>query len=144
VQQQFRAVGVQLDLVSLEGPVWMERRSAGDFDIDFSTATQEPSPSVLLQSWSCNGSSNVAKFCDPVVDSLLERAILARTAARDAWHDVLRRIEEDAPATFLYAPIYVFAVNRRFDNVAIRPESSWIALWRWSVRSPSRVGAAGY
>jgi ABC-type transport system substrate-binding protein len=122
----------------------MERRSGGDFDIDFSTAVQEPSPSVLLQSWSCNGSTNVAKYCDPVVDSLLERALLARTDARGAWHQVLRRIEEDAPATFLYAPIYVFAVNRRFDNVAIRPESSWSSLWRWSVRSAPRVGTAGY
>jgi peptide/nickel transport system substrate-binding protein len=144
VQQQFRAVGVGLELVRLEGPVWMERRSGGDFDIDFSTAVQEPSPSVLLQSWSCNGSTNVAKYCDPVVDSLLERALLARTDARGAWHQVLRRIEEDAPATFLYAPIYVFAVNRRFDNVAIRPESSWSSLWRWSVRSAPRVGTAGY
>jgi hypothetical protein len=26
----------------------------------------------------------------------------------------------------------VFAVHRRFQDVAIRPESSWLSLWRWS------------
>ncbi len=143
-QEQLRAVGVRLELAQLEAPVWMERRSAGDFDIDFSVATQEPSPSVLTQSWSCNGGSNVAKFCDPVVDSLLERAILAREDAQAVWHDVLERIEHHAPAAFMYRPIYAYVVNRRFGNVAIRPESSWISLWRWSVGQVSSARPAGY
>jgi hypothetical protein len=41
-------------------------------------------------------------------------------------------VEESAPAAFLYAQTYVYGVSRRFRDVSIRPESSWIALWRWT------------
>jgi peptide/nickel transport system substrate-binding protein len=143
VQQQLRQVGVAVELVRLDGPVWMERLNAGDFDIDFSAVTQDPSPSGLVQSWTCGGSGNKAGFCDPVVDSLLDRAVVTREDARAAWHAVLRRIEEDAPAAFMYAPIFVYVVNRRFGDVTIRPESSWIALWRWSLAGAPATSRAG-
>lgn len=143
-QRQLREVGVQLDVIQLDGPTWLERRSKGDFDIDFSSSVLDPSPSGLVQSWSCNGSSNVARFCDPAVDSLLDRAMLARRNPRDAWHQVLQRIEAGAPAAFLYAPIYVYVVNRRFRDVAIRPESSWISLWRWKLGGDPAARPAGY
>jgi len=144
IQEQFRRVGVRLELEQLEGPVWNERRNAGRFDIDFSAVTQDPSPSGLSQSWSCGGRTNVAHYCDPAVDSLLGAASIATEDAGAAWHRVLRRIEGDAPAIFLYAPSYLYAVHRRFTNVRIRPESSWLALREWSVAVPAAERAAGY
>ena len=47
------------------------------------------------------------------------------TADRELWHQFLRRVEEAAPAAFLYGQIYVFGVNRRFPEVTIRPVSAW-------------------
>lgn len=142
IQAQWRGVGVHAELVQLDGPVWNERRSGGRFDVDFSAAVQDPSPSGLVQSWSCAGSSNVAGYCDPGVDSLLEGAIRGQGDPAKQWHAVLRRIEWTSPAAFLYAPVYVYAVRRRYENVTIRPESSWLALWRWRVR-PLATGRAG-
>lgn len=144
IQEQLRSVGVRLELQELEAPVWVERRKTGNFDVDFSAASLDPSPSGLTQSWSCAGGSNVAHYCDPMVDSLINRAILDRADPREAWHAVLRRIEDDAPAVFLYAPTYVYAVNRRFRDVVIRPESSWLDLWRWSVAIPTGSRETGY
>lgn len=144
VQQQLRHIGVRVDLVQLDGPTWMERRTTGDFDLDFSASVQDPSPSGLSQSWSCRGHSNVGGYCDPVVDTLLERAIQARGDARAAWHAVLRRIEAGAPAAFLYAPSYVYVVHRRFRDVAIRPESSWASVWRWKIGRAPAAAPAGY
>jgi peptide/nickel transport system substrate-binding protein len=132
IKEQLRQVGVEVNLVRLEPAVWNERRNAGRFDIDFSAATQDPSPSGLTHSWSCAGPGNVAGYCDPAADSLLDRAILSRKANRALWHRFLRRVEESAPAAFLYTQTFVFAVHRRFQDVAIRPESSWLSLWRWS------------
>ncbi len=132
VQEQLRQVGVALDVVRVDGPVWAERRNAGQFDIDFSSANQDPSPSGLTYSWSCGGTGNVGRYCDPVADSLLQRAIHTPKADRKPWHAFLQRVEEDAPAAFIYAQTYLFGVNRRFRSVTIRPESSWSALWRWS------------
>jgi peptide/nickel transport system substrate-binding protein len=133
-QEQLRQVGVQLDLVRLEGPVWSERRSKGDFDIDFSSVNQDPTPAGLTQGWTCHGGTNVGGYCNPAVDSLMERAIAAGAGAGKLWQAVLKQIEADAPAVFMYAPSNVFAVSRRVGTVRLRPESSWRDLWQWTVR----------
>jgi peptide/nickel transport system substrate-binding protein len=138
-QEQLRQVGIRIELERLEVAVWNERRTAGQFDIDFSSTSQDPSPTGLSQGWSCDGGTNVARFCDPVVDSLLQSASLATDHAGEAWHAVLRRIESDTPAVFLYAMTYMYAVDRRFANVRIRPESPWLSLREWTVdASPPR------
>jgi peptide/nickel transport system substrate-binding protein len=133
-QEQLRQLGIKLDLQQLEFPLWLERRSAGRFDIDFGATSQDPSPSGLSQGWSCRGGTNVAKYCSPRTDSLLDRAVTGRGGSDPAetWVAVLRQIEADAPATFLYAPSYVYAVKRRFQNVTISPTSSWQQLRLWS------------
>lgn len=133
IQEQLRQVGIRIDLQQVDAPVWIERRTAGNFDIDFTGASQDPSPSGLTQSWGCAGGSNVAKYCNPRVDSLMEQAILGRGDPSRIWLSVLRQIEADAPATFLYAPSYVYAVKRRFRSVAISPTSSWQLLWEWTI-----------
>lgn len=142
IQEQLRGVGVGLEIQQLDFPVWNERRTAGRFDLDFAAVSQDPSPSGLSQSWSCNGANNVARYCDPGVDSLIDDAVRGRGDPAQSWHAVLRQIEADAPAVFLYAPTYVYAVNRRFGNVSLSPVSSWLLLRQWSVApmaiTPSR------
>jgi peptide/nickel transport system substrate-binding protein len=142
IQEQLRAVGVRIELEQYEFPVWSERRTAGDFDVDFVGVTQDPSPTGLTQSWSCKGGSNVARYCNPRLDSLMENAVLGGGNPAQHWNAVLRQIEADAPAVFLYAPTYVYAVSRRFQNVSLNPVSSWSMLREWSVTpaasTPSR------
>jgi peptide/nickel transport system substrate-binding protein len=131
VQEQLRQAGIRIELVRLEGAVWSERRSRGDFDIDFSSALQDPTPSGLTQGWSCSGGTNVGKYCNPRVDSLFEHAIRDPSGGAETWQAALRQIEEDAPAVFLYAPLNIYAVNRRLRDVRLRPESPWLQLWSW-------------
>ncbi|MGH7509182.1 MAG: ABC transporter substrate-binding protein [Gemmatimonadales bacterium] len=132
VQEQLRQVGIQIELQIIEAPVWVERRSAGHFDIDFAAASQDPSPSGLTQSWTCTGGSNVAGYCNRQMDSMMQRAVLAQGDPTEFWIAALRQIEADAPATFLYAPTYVYAVHRRFTKVAISPQSPWLLIRNWS------------
>jgi peptide/nickel transport system substrate-binding protein len=132
IQEQLRQVGVDIQQVRVEPAVWQERRSAGSFDIDFSASSQDPTPSGLVFSWSCHGAGNAGGYCDPGADSLLQQAIASPKADRPLWHSFLRRVEENAPAAFIYTQAFVFGVDRRFRDVTIRPESSWSALWRWS------------
>ena len=140
IQEQLRRIGVQIEIQQLEFPIYIERRSAGDFDVDFSAANQDPSPSGLTQSWTCTGGSNVAGYCDRGVDSLMEQAVRGRGDPGERWLEALKQIEEDAAATFLYAPAFMYAVNRRFRSVTISPQSSWLTLRKWSV---SPVPVAG-
>ena len=142
MQEQLRQIGIHIEIERYEFPVYNERRAAGRFDLDFASTVQDPSPSGLAAGWSCNGSTNAARFCDPVVDSLIAGATLA--TGPDAWRAVLRRIEEDAPAIFMYAPSYLYAVSRRFGNVRIRPESQWSAVREWTVTGPEPRRTAGY
>jgi peptide/nickel transport system substrate-binding protein len=131
IQEQLRQVGVRLEVLRLEPAVWLERRAAGDFDIDFSSANQDPSPSGLAYSWSCDGAGNAGHYCDRGADSLLFRAMASPVADSRLWQDFLERVEENAPAAFLYTQAYVAGVNRRFREVIIRPVSPWGSLWRW-------------
>jgi peptide/nickel transport system substrate-binding protein len=141
VQEQLRRIGVRADLVRLDGPVWAERRGQGEFDIDFSSAVLDPSPSGLIQSWSCagRGGSNVAHYCHPAVDSLLDLAIEGRGDAGAAWREAIRAIIEDVPAVFVYAPASATVLHRRYDQVNIRPESWWSALREWRVKPGQQI-----
>lgn len=137
IQEQLRGIDVRLELQQYDFPVWTERRTAGDFDLDFTSMSQDPSPTGLTQGWTCTGGNNVARYCNPRVDSLIEQAVLGRGDPARHWHAVLRQIEADAPAVFLYAPTYVYAVSRRFRNVSLSPISSWLLLREWSVAPAS-------
>ncbi len=144
VQEQLRQVGIQADLVVLDGPVHGERRNTGQFDIDFSGATQDPTPAGLTQSWSCQGGSNVAHYCDAAVDSLMTRAIESVAPSDSLWRGALARIEADAPAVFMYTPVYVYGVSTRLTGVDIRPNAPWSQVWRWSAtRAGGRSDSAG-
>jgi peptide/nickel transport system substrate-binding protein len=132
IHEQLRQVGVDVKLARLEPKVWLAQRAKGHFDMLFSSASLDPTPSGLVYSWSCHGPGNVGRYCDAAADSLLYRAIATRSADREAWHAFLRRVEDNVPAAFIYSQTYVYGVNRRFGDVVIRPESSWIDLWRWS------------
>ncbi|HJR17248.1 MAG TPA: ABC transporter substrate-binding protein [Gemmatimonadales bacterium] len=140
VQEQLRRIGIQIEIQQLEFPIWNERRTEGQFDVDFSGVSQDASPSGLTQSWTCTGGSNVAGYCDRAVDSLMAEAILGRGDPADNWIEALRQIEEGAPATFLYAPTFMYAVSRRYRGVTISPHSPWITLRKWSV-SPAAASA---
>jgi peptide/nickel transport system substrate-binding protein len=144
IQEQLRQLGLRVELERLDFAVYNERRNAGRFDMDFSATSQDPSPTGLAQGWSCQGGTNAGRFCDPVVDSLLDAAARATDRAPEAWRAVLRRIEDDAPAVFMYAPSYMYAVHKRFTNVRIRPESAWLALREWTVAGPAPRRPAGY
>lgn len=134
-QAQLLQVGIRLELTVVEYQLWNERRTQGRFDIDFSSTRQDPSPTGLTQGWSCAGSAgtNPARYCNPRVDSLIEAATFATTNVQQAWVAVLRQIENDAAAVFIYAPTSLAVVPRRFTNVRIRPESLWLGVREWTL-----------
>lgn len=139
LEQQWRSIGVRAALEPVDGSVWFQRRRAGRFDIDIAGANQDPSPSSLVQSWSCasagqSGSSNVGRWCDPEFDRLLQAAPTATDPA-SAFRTALSRMAQWQPAIVAAAPANRVAVHRRFDNVIVRPSRAWTALWQWRIRA---------
>jgi peptide/nickel transport system substrate-binding protein len=147
MQAQFREIGVKLNVLLVEGSVFLERRNAGQFDIDMSSANLDPTPSGWIWSWSCEGAGTrgrgVGSYCNPRIDSLLQRA----NAARDPvpmFREILGIIQEDVPAIFLAAPSMVVAVHERFDPRPFRAETPWLSLREWKVKSePARNRGRG-
>jgi hypothetical protein len=70
----------------------------------------------------------------------MELAVRGRGDSGDRWIQALQRIEQDAAATFLYAPAFMYAVNRRFRGVTIAPQSAWLTLRKWSVSPDPAAG----
>lgn len=137
MQEAWRRLGIAVELDLVEPGVYTERRNALRFDMDMHGVTQDPTPSGLTQSWSCGGigGSNVLRYCNPRVDSLLA---LAQSRGRESpriYGQALRLIAADAPVIFLAALVAGTPVHRRFTGVRIRPESNWGDVWRWSLRS---------
>ena len=145
VQEQLRRIGIRVDIDRLDFPVFIERRNRGDFDLDLSSAVMDPSPSGIVQSWSCAGrrGSNVGWFCNPGLDSLLDRAMFGPASGPREWRSAYERLQADVPAVFLASPAGSFAIHTRYRNVIIRPESPYGDLWRWSVDPRRRIARDG-
>jgi peptide/nickel transport system substrate-binding protein len=134
VQDELRRLGVEMRILPLEFTVMERRTQTGDFDAAFVSRTIDPSPASLLQWWSPGAASNIGHYADTVFASLTAAAMRARTRAEAAplWWRALGRLNDEAPAVFLFSPRNQAAVSTRFKNVTIRPDS-WLATvseWR--------------
>jgi peptide/nickel transport system substrate-binding protein len=137
-QQMWRAIGADAQLDRLEGPVVGKRVGVGQFDLVINRVGQDPTPSSLVQNWSCTsahqpGSNNFAHWCDTTFDRLVATA----TAAKDqpkAWRAALAEMTAQHPAIFIAAPGNPIAIQQRYDNVVLWPSHTWLSLWQWRVR----------
>lgn len=141
VQSMLREIGVEIELLRLDGPIWSERRSKGQFDIDFSQTILDPTPSGLVQSWSCAGigGSNVGSICDPAFEAALAAALRAGQDADDRWRTAVTALQATTPAVFLFSPTQSMVVHTRYRDVSVRPDLAWAELWRWSVDPAQRL-----
>jgi len=138
VQQMWRAVGAEAELDRIEGSVIRGRVFGGQFDVWINVAVQDPTPTSLVQSWSCQSAhhlptTNFAGWCDSTFDRLVGVASSAKDQPA-AWRAVLSRMASQHPAIFIAAPSSIVAVHRRYNNVIIWPSRAWLSLWQWRVR----------
>ena len=138
LQEQFRVIGIRVEIDELEFSVVTQRLQAGNFDTSILSRGNDPSPgSGITQTWMSGGfgGSNFIRYYNPEFERLVDRAIAAPTKdqARGFWRAAISTINADAPAIFLYALENIAAVHKRIDNVQIRPDS-WAALLRtWRI-----------
>ena len=144
LQEQFRTVGVQMEIDEVEASVFQERVAAGRFDAALFGWGTDPSPSSgLAQLWTRTGfgGSNFLRYDNPAYDQLVERAaggVITREQARVTWRRAIETINDDAPAIFLFAPDNVAAIHSRVADVKIRPDSWWALVRTWRI-PPDRL-----
>jgi peptide/nickel transport system substrate-binding protein len=133
--EDLRRIGVDMRIQPLEFTVMEQRTRTHDFDAAFVNRTIDPSPSSLLQWWSPGASDNIGGYADAAFQSLADAALRARTraAAAPLWRDALGRLNDEAPAVFLFSPRNHAAISTRFANVTIRPDSWLATVTEWRV-----------
>ena len=138
LQQQLLRLGVDLRIEPLEFTAMERRTQTGDFDASFESRTIDPSPASVLQWWSAGAADNIGGFSDSTFAALAGAAQRAgtRAAAAPLWRRALERLNDRAPAIFLFSPRNNAAVATRIANVTIRPDA-WLATvtdWRVGAR----------
>jgi peptide/nickel transport system substrate-binding protein len=142
-QQQLRQGGVDLQIRPVEFAVFGDRSQRGDFDAVFFSWTLDPSPAFLGQFWGSRaiGGDNVSGYASPAFDSLFARAMAApgRAEALPRWQAVLERLNDDAPAMFIFSLRNNAAIHSRFEHVTIRPDSWLATVATWSIAPDRRL-----
>lgn len=138
LQEEYRRLGVDVQIDEVEFSVFLERAQAGKFEALIQTWNTDPTPSSgMTQTWTTAGigQSNYLSYSNPAFDKLVEQASASfdRAEAHRAWRTAIELINQDAPAVFLFAPDYVAAVHRRVENVTIRPDAWWATIRTWRI-----------
>ncbi len=139
LQEQYRGLGVDVQLDEVDFNLFNERARAGRFDALINVWTTDPTPSSgFPQTWTQAGfgRSNYGRYYNATVDRLVEQAVTSATSreqARRAWRAAVETLNQDAPAVCLFATENIAAVHKRIADVRIRPDS-WLALLRtWRI-----------
>jgi len=139
LQEQFRTMGIDVQLDEVDFSVFNERVRAGRFDALINTWNTDPTPSSgIPQSWTRAGfgRSNYGRYENPAFERLVDRAVASvssRAEAKRTWRAAIEMLNQDAPGIFLFATENVAAVHKRVADVRMRPDS-WSALVRtWRI-----------
>ena len=144
VQEEFRRIGVEVQIDEVEFSVFSQRAQAGQFDALIQTWNTDPTPSSgINQTWTQGGigKSNYLRYASAQFDRLVEEAgtTFDRATAQRSWREAMELINQDAPAIFLFAVQNVAAVHQRVSNVTIRPDSWWALVRTWRIPPDRRI-----
>jgi peptide/nickel transport system substrate-binding protein len=138
VQEQLRRVGVDLVLETLEGSAFGAALVGGRFDLYFGGWSTTPSPRGIRGTWGSRtrpgwGAQNYGRYADPGFDSEIAAGLgsLDPGVYRQHFRTAYRTIVGDAAAIWLYEPLGVNAVHRRFVLPPWRADAWWRTLPAW-------------
>jgi peptide/nickel transport system substrate-binding protein len=116
VERELRARGIDLALKSVtNAKLFLPKAqggalASGDFDLAYVPWPMgaDPDDSFLL---TCDGTGNIMRWCDPAVDALEERALVAPTfeERKRLYSQIEHRVAAAVPIVYLFNPSYVYA-----------------------------------
>ncbi len=125
VERELRARGIDLALKSVTNAKLFLPKSqggalaSGDFDLAYVPWPMgaDPDDAFLL---TCDGAGNIMRWCDPEVDLLEERALLApaQSERKALYSQIERRVANAVPIVYLFNPSYVYAYRTTLHGFA--------------------------
>ncbi|MDF1503708.1 peptide ABC transporter substrate-binding protein [Roseisolibacter sp. H3M3-2] len=145
LQEQFRGVGVHVELDPVDGPTFVERMRTGKFDAALNVWRTDPSPAGLRQAWGSpvgdDVGANFGRYANAAFDATVDSAAteLSPERRRALFRRAYAQVLADAPAIWLYEPRNLAAVSRRFEPVGMRADAWWAHLADWKPAGPLRT-----
>lgn len=134
LQEQFRRIGVKVDIQTLEWTALMDELREKQFDAymgGWSTSFNVDLTPIFHSS--ATDLFNFVSYANPQVDRLIEagREELDIEKAGEIWGEAQKLIYEDQPYSFLFWIDKVVAVNKQFKNVTPIPLSLIYDIEKW-------------
>jgi peptide/nickel transport system substrate-binding protein len=145
LQEQFRKLGVRVDIDQNDGKTFAERMKKGEFDVIMGSWSPDPNPSGIKQFWGSSSIGpnglNVTSYSNPKVDALLDSASASFDPAKMKSYasHASQLIVADVPAIWLYDIQFVDGVNRRITLAPMRADAAFSHLADWSIPADKRI-----
>lgn len=145
LQEQFRTIGVPVEIQNLEFNAVQERLESGRFDATLAALGQDPPRTGITQFWTTSAfppaGGNFGRYSNPGVDALVDSLAYTTDPARadDQWRRMSRTIIDDAPAIWLYAISPVLGLHRRIRIEGMRSDGWWHGLADWWIPAAERI-----
>jgi len=127
-QQYWAAVGLKVDVVSMDVARAVERLQKGEFDILLSGGGATPDPGKQRIYFTCDstfakGGANYYFYCNPKLDELFKKGQAATSIEERApiYKEIAKILNDELPWLFLINPNYLSAVNTRINDMHFNP-----------------------
>lgn len=141
LRENFKAVGVEVGLITMEQSATFQRVEQGRFDAFFSRfrANVYGNPTSLIHSGS-GDRFNSGKYANSQVDSLLSVAvrIVDPQESLPVWYEIQEILTRDQPAAYLVYPVNLVGSNRRVRNIRPHMLSPYNNLEQWWIAPEDR------
>lgn len=145
LQEQFRRIGADVTLESMDVAAFSARMDARRFDAMLLAWAQDGGPANARDAWStasaAKGMHNYGAYRSPTFDAHIDSAlaVMDPAAARGHFGAAWKIISADAPAIWLAEPRKVMAVHSRFVMTGARPDAWWAGIPRWYIPAAKRI-----
>lgn len=146
LQDQFRQLGVDVRVESLEFQTFLERMNGRQFDAIIGAWRTAPSARGIRSTWGSpaiagNSTQNSGRYANPEFDAAVTRALAALTLEerRAELRKAYEIINDDAAALWLYESRSAAAVHRRIQTPAWRTDAWWLTIGEWSIARDQRL-----
>lgn len=143
VQRQWREVGADVRLQTLETNTFFERLREKEFEAALAGWNVGLSPD-LSGLWSPDSPFNFVSYEDPETSRLIEQALSQPTeeAARPFWKAAAARIVQAQPYTWLYYFDQVDGVRERLRGIEVDTYGAYQNSWEWWIPRDRQRGSA--
>ncbi len=134
-QQQWRQIGAEVQINTMEFNASLDRLQKFNYDAIVEWFITAPDPDLLAY-YGTGGTSNFWKYSNPQVDTLLDqaRSEIDQTKRGALYKDFLKIIAEDQPLTFTYFPQEIRGLSSKLQNVLpVGIRDAIVYSYQWSL-----------